>query len=138
MSCTYAPSCLPVRAKAQNLHFTRQMFVWFRYRLLTKKTSSVPPRRRRAVSARRPTVRMSSLSRIATPSSRSSRSPASTFSSTAASALVRSIVAISRVVLRGSLGAGYESRSMARWSSARSAGASQPGARSSSASARRA
>ena len=32
----YAPSCFWVTAKAQNLHFTRQTFVWFRYRFWTK------------------------------------------------------------------------------------------------------
>ena len=30
MSQRYAPSCFDVRAKAQNLHFTRQIVVWFR------------------------------------------------------------------------------------------------------------
>ncbi len=32
----YAPSCFCVTAKAQNLHFTRQTFDWFRYRFWTK------------------------------------------------------------------------------------------------------
>jgi hypothetical protein len=46
----------------------------------TKKTSSVPPRCRRARSASAPSSRRSSDSRIATPSSKSRRSPASIFS----------------------------------------------------------
>ena len=32
----YAPGCFCVIAKAQNLHFTRQTFVWLRYRFWTK------------------------------------------------------------------------------------------------------
>ncbi len=28
--CVYAPSCFSRRANAQNLHFTRQTFVWFK------------------------------------------------------------------------------------------------------------
>ena len=28
--CVYASSCFCVTANAQNLHFTRQTFVWFR------------------------------------------------------------------------------------------------------------
>ena len=28
--CVYAASCFCVTANAQNLHFTRQTFVWFR------------------------------------------------------------------------------------------------------------
>src|SRR5437762_2645314 len=43
----YASACFCVTANAQNLHFTRQTFVWFKYRFWTKKTRSSPPRRRR-------------------------------------------------------------------------------------------
>jgi hypothetical protein len=32
----YACACFCVAAKAQNLHFTRQTFVWFKYRFWTK------------------------------------------------------------------------------------------------------
>ena len=32
----YAPGSFRVTANAQNLHFTRQTFVWFRYRFWTK------------------------------------------------------------------------------------------------------
>ena len=34
--CVYAFSCFCVAAKAQNLHFTRHTFVWFKYRFWTK------------------------------------------------------------------------------------------------------
>ena len=44
----YAASCFSVTANAQNLHLTRQTFVWFRYRFWTKydlvAAAAQPPR----------------------------------------------------------------------------------------------
>src|SRR5919106_410034 len=88
----YAWGCFWVAANAQNLHFTRQTFVWFTYRFWTKKTSSVPPRTRRARSASSPSASRSSDSRSASPSSKPSRSPASTFSRIASSVLTSTTV----------------------------------------------
>src|SRR3954469_17877233 len=81
-------------ANAQNLHLTRHTFVWFRYRLLTKYTSSVPPRIRRAVSASSPRPVRSSDSSSVTPSSKPSLSPASTLSLRGARVSRRATVAI--------------------------------------------
>src|SRR5262249_3892426 len=90
----YASACFCVTAKAQNLHFRGQTFVWFKYRFWTKKTRSSPPRCRRARSASSPRPSRSSDSISATPSSKSSRSPTSTFSRTPASVSDRSRRAI--------------------------------------------
>src|SRR5215472_3876163 len=61
----------------------------------TKKTSSPPPRCRRARSARSPSASRSSVSMSATPSSKSSRSPASTLS------LIGASVSSSRTAICG-------------------------------------
>src|SRR5438067_3037058 len=90
-----ASSCFRVFAKAQNLHFTRQTFVWYRLMFWTKKTSSPPPRWRRARSASSPSASRSSVFINATPSSNSSRSAASTFSRIGAS-----VSSVSRTAMR--------------------------------------